>query len=118
MWTVRFFTLYFCSTVSERTVKMTPSVLLLLVLMASLKSDNVGKAPTLEQIAADLMSSSVNGMPSVSSAMVNDLLTNDRKFDNEELSVNDLQHFTELRPLFDATADGTLTSSAGKSRSQ
>jgi hypothetical protein len=93
-------------------------MLMLLVLMASLKSDNIGKVSTLEQIAADLMSSSVNGVQSMPSAMVNDLLTTDRKYDAEELSVNDLQHFTELRPLFDATADGTLTSSAGKLRNQ
>jgi hypothetical protein len=86
-------------------------LMLFLVLMASLRSDG-GKASSLEQIAADLMSSSVNAVHSVSNAV--DLLAADRKFDGEELSVNDLQHFTELRPLFDGTADGTLASSAGK----
>ena len=77
--------------------------------MTSLKSEN-GKALSFDHIADLMASSSTNGVQYVAPS---DLSTVDRKFDPEELSTHDLQHFTELRPLFDAVADGTLTSSAG-----
>ena len=75
--------------------------------MASLRSEN-GKSFVFDNLA-DLTSSSGIARPVSSSTPVPD-----RKTDHEELSTNDLQHFTELRPLFDPTVDGGLSSSAGQ----
>jgi len=77
--------------------------------MTSIKSEN-GKTLSFEHIADLMASSSAHGVH-----YATDLSMVDRKFDPEDLSAHDLHHFTELRPLFDAVADGTLTSSAGQS---